>query len=466
MSTEATILLVSGAAVYALIAFSAFLIVLGRRAGWFGIAAAILATFYPIWAFLVGTGLIAALSPDAMGTMPDVGDMIAAVVGRLLPLLPIFMLPLGVLLYTYRRYHQSRQDEIFQVIAAAVESNVPLAPALRSYLLDRPAEGRTAWDAGLLLLCPPGYLVWTSRRTFDDRVAQLSALLAAGAPLPAALRMARGVASREVRVAAEVGDTAGRLAACLRRADRDRLAGVWLEVLPRVLYPLLLLIFIGGITTFLSLAIVPKFKKIFDDFKEPLPPVTQWVFTLMDNVGDYAWLLVLAVLGMFGVTAVLWASPTIRWHLPLVGRLFRWETQGLVLRMLGALFEVGRPAPEALKLLADAPDLPIIARRRLNKAQRAIERGEPLAESLGRAGLLPASMAPLVMAAERTHTLPFALGEIGNLLAGKAVGMAKRASLVIGPLLVVAIGALVGLIAIGMFTPLINILTRLARLSE
>jgi type IV pilus assembly protein PilC len=263
-------------------------------------------------------------------------------------------------------------------------------------------------------------------------------------------------------VAAEVGDTTGRLAACLRRTDQDRLAGVWLEVLPRVLYPLLLLVFIGGITTFLAVMVVPKFKKIFDDFKESLPPVTERLIAVMMAFADYAWLIVLAAIGVFVATAWLVFSPSTRWHVPLVGRLFRWETQGLVLRMLGALFEVGRPAPEALGLLADAPDLPNVARRRLYRAKWAIERGEPLAESLYQAGLLPASMAPLVTAAERTQSLPFALTELGNLLAGKAVRMARRASLVIGPVLVVAIGALVGLIVVGMFTPLIQLLTRMS----
>ena len=134
----------------------------------------------------------------------------------------------------------------------------------------------------------------------------------------------------------------------------------------------------------------------------------------------------------------------------------------MVLRMLGALFEVGRPAPEALGLLADAPDLPRIARRRLQQAQFAVERGEPFAQSLYAVGLLPASMAPLLSAAERSQSLPFALTELGNLLAGKAVRMARRASFLIGPVLVVCIGVLVCFIVVGLFTPLIQLLSRMS----
>src|SRR5581483_339342 len=108
-------------------------------------------------------------------------------------------------------------------------------------------------------------------------------------------------------------------------------------------------------------------------------------------------------------------------------------------RMLGALTAVGRPAPEALGLLADAPAMPAVVRRRLWRAGLAVNRGEGLAPALRAAGLLPRSMAPLVQAAEKARTLPFALAELGELLAGKAVRVARRVSMVVGPVLVVIV---------------------------
>jgi type II secretory pathway component PulF len=438
MSTAAEIALGYGAIAYAPVAFSAFLILIGRRAGWFGTFASIVFTLYLVFLVLYfgGYGFV--------------------------PFCFMILLPIGVLVYAYRRYRQGRQEEIFQVITSAVESNVPLAPALRAYLMDRPQDGRVLWDAGLLLLCPPGFPVWTQRRSFDDRVAQLSAMLSAGAPLADALRIARGVAPPEMTVAAEVGDTTGRLAVCLRRADRDRLAGAWIEVLPRILYPLLLLIFISGITTFLALSIVPKFKKIFDDFKMNLPPVTEWLIQAMMYIADFLSLVIAGIALAVALGILILGTPTIRWYVPIVGRLFRWEARGLVLRMLGLLFEVGRPAPEALGLLADAPDIPVVVHRRLYRAKWAVQNGRPLAEALYEAGLLQKNAIPLVNAAERTHTLPFALTELGDLLAGRAVRLARRLSLIVAPILILAIGLLVGFIVVGIFSPLIEILTRLS----
>src|SRR5436189_2011159 len=132
-------------------------------------------------------------------------------------------------------------------------------------------------------------------------------------------------------IAAEVCVPTGRLAACLRRADRDRLAGVWLEVLPRILYPFLLLLLIGGVATFLAVFVVPKFRAIFTDLHQDLPPVTARLFTAMDGVAaldiddDAIAVGAAAVFGLIGLAAAVVASPSVRWHVPVLGRLSRWE---------------------------------------------------------------------------------------------------------------------------------------------
>jgi type IV pilus assembly protein PilC len=428
-----------------------------------------------------------------VGLVATVGPMPAAM------MVLVLMLAAGWMTYAYLRYRQARQDELLQVVTTAVEANLPLAPAIRAYLRDRPREGEGAiWDALLMLVLFPGFWLWRQRYAFDRRAAAVADLLDGGASLPAALVAVRGAAPREVKVAAAVGETTGRLAASLRRATRDRLAGAWLEIVPRLVYPLLLLLFIAGVTSFLMVVIMPKMQRIFRDFDEPLPAATQRLIDVWDRVigwlsgvvqsatdaatailpdflaedpdtGDLFVLLAsigiptaVVLAAVILLAAVLIVSPAVRWYLPVFGRLYRWEVQGLVLRMLGALLDAGRPAPEALGVLAEAADLPGMARRRLRKARRVVERGEPLSAALRRANLLPATMAPLVQTSERTRTVPWALSELGELLSGRAVRVARRASLVVAPVLVIAVGVLVGFIVVGVFMPLIQLLTRLA----
>jgi type IV pilus assembly protein PilC len=138
------------------------------------------------------------------------------------------------------------------------------------------------------------------------------------------------------------------------------------------------------------------------------------------------------------------------------------DVRSRVLKMLAVLLEVGRPVPQALDLLAGSGSFSLTARRRLAAACRAVKEGEPLADSLRRAGLLQPSMVPLVQAAERMRNVPWVLSELGESLANRAARLLRRISLVFLPASVLAVGLLVGFIVLGMFMPLIAIITRLS----
>ena len=119
---------------------------------------------------------------------------------------------------------------------------------------------------------------------------------------------------------------------CLRGADRERLVGVWLDVIPRLAYPIALVLFISGVTTFFMVQIMPRIKKIFDDFRQPLPNFT--VGLIEASVIIQEWWLAIAggIAAIVLLIALLIVSPAFRWYLPYFGRLYRWEIQGLVLR--------------------------------------------------------------------------------------------------------------------------------------
>src|SRR5262245_56416205 len=223
-----------------------------------------------------------------------------------LPLLFLGMLGLGWVGYAYFRYRQARQDELLQVITTALEARLPLAPAIRAYLRDRPHEEEGgAWDAILLFVMPPAFLLWHQRQGYDAKAEEVADMLDDGFSLSEALHSVPGAAPKEVRVAAEVGQATGRIAACLRRANRERLAGTWLEIVPRLAYPVLLLLFITGIGGFLHIGIMPKLKKIFDDFGESLPPMTSRLSRFFDFIRESERLVGVVVIGGVMLDSVL-----------------------------------------------------------------------------------------------------------------------------------------------------------------
>ena len=164
----------------------------------------------------------------------------------------------------------------------------------------------------------------------------------------------------------------------------------------------------------------------------------------------------------FATTFPLLASTTVRWFFPVVGRYYRSHVRSRVLSMLSLLLEGNTPAPRALAFLAANPSLGGTPSRRLTAARFRVERGEPFLDSLRRTGLLSASAVPFARAAERAQTLPWALRQLADALAGRAAQFVQRVSLVFTPIAVVMVGALVAFVVIAVFWPLIALLNALS----
>lgn len=389
--------------------------------------------------------------------------LIAGGLAIFLPFLLVLMLFYGWVLSAYVHYRQGRQDELLHLLSAAAEAQVPLAPALWAYLHDRPqGPMREFWVALVLFFVLPGYYwAWHRRHSYDAKVARVAYYLEMGDSLANALRATPGVVTRDTALAVQVGQHTGRLAFCLQSSLPRRLGLVWLELLPRLFYPLLLLFFISGILSFWITFILPKMQKIFSEFGQDLPDATQRLADVQGLLGHAVAVLPAILLGLVLLASAIFLSSTLRWYLPGVARVYRRHAQSHVLTMLSVLLEANAPVPEALAVLAESDAVSPVVRRRLRAAHRRVELGEPLADSLRRSRLLPAAFVPLTQAAERARNLPWALAELAETLADRSVRALRRLSQFLFPLTVVALGVLVGVIVLGMFMPMIQIITGL-----
>lgn len=367
--------------------------------------------------------------------------------------------------YALLKYRLGRQAELLQVLISAVELGMPLAPAIRAYSRDRPDRfGVQLVLAVLLTFVFPGfvifwYLVW--RKRYDRRVRQFLELLEDGFPLANALACVPAVASPETRLAVRVGEGTGKLGECLRGVERERPTAAWLELLPRLMYPLAILFIVLAKTSFVMIMIMPKYKRIFAEFDIQLPAITQALIYAWNIYVMFQPVIAMGMLGTIVLIAVVIAHPRVRWHLPVLGRLYQWDVQAQVLRLLGILLGAGRTAPAALHLLAEADEYPAVIRERLAYAADRVEAGQPLAFALREAGLLSSAMAPLLTSAEQSRSLPWALGELSAVQAGRAVQLVKRISLIVAPLMVLAVGGLVAFVGGGLFFPLIELISEI-----
>jgi type II secretory pathway component PulF len=80
---------------------------------------------------------------------------------------------------------------------------------------------------------------------------------------------------------------------------------------------------------------IPRYKKIFDEFGEKMPEVTRTLITFSMYFHSYTAVMPLINFALIvGISAFI-AIPSLRWHTPLLGRLYRWGIQAEFLRSLG-----------------------------------------------------------------------------------------------------------------------------------
>ena len=151
--------------------------------------------------------------------------------------------------------------------------------------------------------------------------------------------------SREIALAVTVGQFSGKLAQALGRLPDRRFALQWLEMMPRLAYPLLVFCAMLGILHFVVLFIIPKFERIFLDFKMRLPVETE-VLISASRWGFRFWPWTLAgTLFLIVAINLLIASSRVRWHTPFIGMIYRQYARGQFLHVLGLM--LGRvPFPD------------------------------------------------------------------------------------------------------------------------
>jgi type II secretory pathway component PulF len=370
----------------------------------------------------------------------------------------------GWIVYSFLFYRVCRREELLHLFASAAEGGVPLAAALRAYLQDRPrGEMRAFWLASLLCLFPlPGfYWIWYRRTNFDRKVEELARQLELGVPLYRALQVSPALATRDTVLAAAIGETTGQLPRCLRGSADRRISTAWVEMLPQLIYPFVLLIVIAFVVSFLGYFIVPKFKRIFQEFGVSMPPATELLLYQSDFIVEYRWAIAFAIQLVMVTALVLVLSSSARWFFPGLSAIYRRMVRSRVLQTLSLLLQVGKPMPESLAVLLGMP-MGAMALRLLDRARTRVEQGESFDESLYQVGLLPESMLPLVRAAVRAGNLPWALAEMADTLYGRTMRNLQRIVQAVFPLVVILFGGLIGFIVISMFLPLIKLITELS----
>ena len=234
-----------------------------------------------------------------------------------------------------------------------------------------------------------------------------------------------------------------------------------------MIYPIVVLVAAIGITAFLLVAVIPKFKQVFNDMLggAALPAITQWVIDLSEWVQHNGLTLAVIVAAVVVIKKVVGKTPAgakfydyLSLKMPVTGTLVQRTAVSRVTRTLGTLLSSGVPILQSLVIVRDTTGNRIVSQA-LQNVHDAVKEGEGMTQPLAQCPVFPPMVVSMVEVGEETGALADMLTRIANTYDDEVDNAVAGMTAAIEPALIIVLAVVVGTIVIAMFLPMIKIIS-------
>ncbi len=225
-------------------------------------------------------------------------------------------------------------------------------------------------------------------------------------------------------------------------------------------YPLFVLIAMSVALAVINLLVIPAFSKVFAQFHAELPWPTRVLIGFSEFMQQWWWLLGMGIAG--GIVAfVRWIAtePGARvWDryklkLPIVGGIFERIALARFTRTFAMMYRAGLPLLQTLAINSNT-----VGNRHIGQAitgmREGVERGEALTRGAAASGLFTPLVLQMMAVGEETGALDDLFIEVADFYEQEVDYDLKRLADAIEPILIVAMGAMVLVLALGVFLPM------------
>ncbi len=252
------------------------------------------------------------------------------------------------------------------------------------------------------------------------------------------------------------GEASGALHEVLRRlvAHYERMQDLKDKVVMALVYPVIVLVMGVGVLIFSMVAVVPKFKKIFDTLGSQLPLPTMILMRVSEVTIRYGWIM---AIGITMVVVLLFRATRsgrgqFIWHrlllrAPLIRGIVASSVFANMARTLGTLLGNGVPALQALGIV-ERTMTNVVLRAELKNARDRVTDGTTISGPLAAGNVFPRMMTDMLSIGEQTGDMPSALGHIARRYETELDRNVKIFTTALEPILIVLVAGLVGFIAI------------------
>jgi MSHA biogenesis protein MshG len=225
-------------------------------------------------------------------------------------------------------------------------------------------------------------------------------------------------------------------------------------------YPTFVLAALGIAMTVMTVFVIPAFAKTYSGLHVELPLLTRILLAISNFAVQYWWAVVMGAGLVYFVLRLVLKSPEGRYawdrfklRIPIIGNILNKATVARFSRSFSTAMKANVPIVMAFQLVSRVVENAFFEARIL--AMRVgVERGEVLSRVMRTSGIFSPIELQLITVAERTGDVDQAVEQIALMYSDEVEYEVSKLSQSIEPILLAAMGVLVGMFVLGVFLPM------------
>lgn len=228
-------------------------------------------------------------------------------------------------------------------------------------------------------------------------------------------------------------------------------------------YPVIMALAGSGAVAVLIIFVIPKIVGIFTEINQTLPLMTQILLAITGFMGDYWWMLLIGIAAGIVSLRRYYRTPVGRrqfdllfLRVPVIGEIILKREISRFARTFGSLLRNGVPILSALEIANEVMGN-VIIQNELAKVPEGIAEGKGISGTLRGSKSFPPVVINMIAIGEETGNLPSVLLKVANTYEGQVDRAVKTLTSIIEPLIILAMGLVIGFIVIAMLLPIFEL---------
>ena len=225
-------------------------------------------------------------------------------------------------------------------------------------------------------------------------------------------------------------------------------------------YPSFVVAAMVGALFVVNIFVIPAFAKVFAGFGAELPLMTRLLIGFSNFTVQW-WPVIIGGIAAAGAAFRGWIATTagrhewdrIKLRIPIAGKIIRKATLARFARSFALASRSGVPIIQAMTTVANTVDNAFIADK-VERMRDNIERGESLLRASIGAGVFTPVVLQMIAVGEESGALDDMMDEIGGMYQSEVEYELKTLAQQIEPILIVMLGVMVLILALGIFLPM------------